>query len=821
MKTPNLSYLCKKHRKDCCMKISYTWLKDYIDFEDKITSPQELADVLTALGLEVEGIEKTGGVPGNLEGIVVGYVEEREKHPNSDHLSLCKVNVGGDNPLSIVCGAPNVDAGQKVPVALVGTMIYPEKDVNKAFKIKKSKIRGAVSMGMICSERELNIGDSHEGIMVLSPELVEGTPMAEVIELDEDYILEIGLTPNRIDGASHYGTARDLAAYLKRQARFPELNLPEGQFSALNPIPITIAHEEKCQRYTGIYIEGVRVKESPEWLQNRLVSIGLRPINNIVDITNYVMMELGQPLHAFDADELSGGEIVIKTLEAAQDFETLDGIKRKLLVDTDLMICDAERPLCIAGVMGGLNSGVTEKTQNIFLESAYFEPGTVRRTAKRLGLSTDSSFRFERGADPHMAPKAAIRAACLIIELAGGTASAIEDVQVKDFPPFEIDLSIERTQTLIGQAIPKAEIIAILQGLEIEVEEKEDGDMLALKVPPYRVDVQRPQDVMEEILRVYGYNNIEIPTRLNTSLDFKQYKDTFRLKQNYSNALSSSGYYETLTNSLVSKEFAKEGAVFMLNPLSEELAIMRQSVLPNCLEVIAYNQNRKNPNLACYEFAKTYNQHKNGYKEDEWLCMFVTGQKHATHWESKSPKVSLHTLSKEVERLQKWFNFSGTIDELEHEDFAYGLKLRYNKKEVLRYGKLSQEWVNKYSIRNEVFFLQANWEALTNIYFDNAVSFQPIPVYPSITRDLSLLLEESISFQQIEKLVMKCNPKLIREVALHDVYKGKNIEKGKKSYLISITLQDHTKTLQDKAADKLMSKVSRSLSYQLGAEIRK
>lgn len=797
------------------MKISYNWLKDYIDFT---YSPEELGDILTMLGLEVGKIEKVGGVAGNLEGVVVGSVLSAEQHPNADRLRVCKVDVGGEEALNIVCGAPNVAAGQKVAVATVGTVLQP-LGADKPFKIKKGKIRGEVSLGMICAEDELGIGTDHDGILVLDEQATIGQPAIDFIEIEQDFVLEIDLTPNRIDGASHFGAARDVAAYMRSQARLPEISLDNATLTEENPIPVTIEDEARCRRYTSIYISGVTVTDSPEWMKKRLQAIGLRPINNVVDITNYVLHELGQPMHAFDADQLEGGKIIVKTLPEAQKFVTLDEIERELEPGKDLMICDAEKPLCIAGTMGGVNSGVTEQTQNIFLESAHFDAGSVRKTSKRLGISSDSSFRFERGADPHMTETAALRAASLIVELAGGTASKVADVKLEEFPPYEVALSLPKVNRLIGKELGKEAIVEILEHLEMQVTDK--GDILDLKVPRYRVDVQRDVDVIEDILRVYGYNSVEIGTQMQSGVRFGQYRDTFRLKETYANHLSANGLYEVLNNSLVNVEQAEDEAVFIVNPLGPDTGLMRQSLMPGILENIQFNQNRQNEDLAVYEFGKTYWEDEDGYNEHEWLAIAVTGKRHPEHYAEKGGKVELGTLTREVERLQQWFGFRGELEETEQPDLAYGLALVVGDEEILWYGKVAEETAEEYDLRNEVFFLIADWPALIDLYYDSAPKYQPIPQYPGIRRDFSMLIDETVAFDEIRKVILKANPKLIRAVDLHDVYRGKGIPAGKKSYLVSIELRDDNKTLADKAAEKISQRAVQLLGKELGAEIRK
>ncbi len=801
------------------MKVSYNWLKEYIDFD---YTPDELKVILTMLGLEIGKVEEVGGIPGNLEGVVVGYVLSAEQHPNADRLRVTKVDIGEGDPVQIVCGAPNVAKGQKVPVATVGTTLYPfGKGEEGALKIKKGKIRGEVSLGMICAEDELGLGQGHKGILVLDEKLKAGTPFNQVIDLDRDYLMEIELTPNRIDGASHYGVARDLAAYLrdKNKLRLPDISLDLKKLKGENPIPVEIKDKERCKRYASIYIKGVKIEESPDWLKKRLSTIGLKPINNVVDITNYVLHELGNPLHAFDADKIQGGKIIVDTLRKKTKFETLVEGEKELLPEVDLMINDSRQPLCIAGTMGGINSGVDFDTQNVFLECAYFAPGTVRKTSKRLGINSDSSFRFERGVDPHMIPTAALRAASLIVEIAGGQASRMEDIRLDDFPPFEVELSMAKTIRLVGKDIPKQEILDILAALEIEIKEK--GDMLHLRVPPYRVDVRRDVDVIEDILRVYGYNNIEIPSKLNANLNFRPYRDIHSLRETYANYLAGAGYREVMNNSLTATEFGDDKAVPIVNPLSEELNILRQSMLPGVLESIRYNQNRQHPDLAFFEFGKTYRLTGQGYHEQEWLALTVTGARHPMHYEAKAPMVSLQTLTKEVERLQSWFGIEGKLRETDHEDFGYGLELRVDEQIIAKFGLVKTGWTEKFEVKNEVFHLLIDWQKLMELYFKQKTEFTDIPQYPSIRRDVSLLIDDHVSFDDIQERVFRANPKLIRKVELHDVYMGKGIPEGKKSYLVSYELQDEKKTLADKAAEKVTQRIMQLLEKELKAEIRK
>jgi len=799
------------------MKISYNWLKDYLDFT---YSPKRLCEILTDLGLEVGGMEVVGDTPEGLEGVVVGEILNVAAHPNADRLRICTVDINVDEPLSIVCGAPNVAVGQKVPVATIGTTLHPLE--GDPFKIKKSKIRGEVSMGMICAEDELGIGKDHSGIMVLASHLTPGASFKDTLALEKDYIIEIDLTPNRIDGGSHYGVARDLGAFMRKKPHLPPITIEENQLTRPNPILIEIQDTEKCKRFTALHVAGIKVKDSPEWLQNRLRLLGLKPINNVVDITNYVMMELGQPLHAYDAQKLSGQQILVKTMEEATTFVTLNGDSQDILPDKDLMICDAEHMLGIGGVMGGLDSGVTPETREILIEGAYFDPSAVRFTAKRLGLNTDAAYRFERGTDPHMTRTAVLRAASLVLELAGGTPSVLTDIQTREFPHFPVTFSLRRARTLFGKRISKAKQIEIMLALDIRVKEDPDNqDILYLEVPPYRVDVQRPQDVMEEILRVYGYNQIETPAKVNLSLDYRQYQDVFHLKHRYADHLSANGFYEIMNNSLTHEEFGDERVVPILNPLSEELGIMRQSMLPSMLQTIQYNQNRQQEDLKLYEFGRTYRREEDTYRENEWLAMAVTGKQHAPHWKQQPESVSLFTLTRECERLAAWFKLDGRWVEHHHPDYDYGLAYEVADRQLLHYGRVNGAWLAKYDLRNEVFFLCMDWNYLMDVYNLSEVVFQEISLYPSIRRDVSILVKSNVTFSHVRSVIREAHHTWIQHIDLHDIYMGEGIPEGYKSYLVSITLEDITQTLSDAAADKVMTRVYNLLQNKVGAEIRK
>ncbi|MBX7241528.1 MAG: phenylalanine--tRNA ligase subunit beta [Bacteroidia bacterium] len=800
------------------MKVSYNWLKSLLDFP---YTPDELSVILTGLGLEIEGIEPIGGKEVSFEKVVTGEVLTVRQHPNADRLRCCTVSVGGPEILSIVCGAPNVAEGQKVGVAIEGAILNPTGST-EPLKIKKGKIRGEESQGMICAEDELGLGTNHDGIMVLPADTPLGVPLEKILFPITDTQLEVAITPNRIDAASHYGVARDISAYSGLPLTFPEI-FPAEKCTGNNPVKITIADEDKCRRYSGIYIKGVTVTDSPEWLKEKLTAVGLRPINSVVDITNYVMMELGQPLHAFDADKIAGGEIIVRTLPETGKFVTLDEKERTIQAETDLMICDRQNPLCIAGVFGGLHSGVTTETRNIFLESAYFDATTVRKTAKRLGINTDSSFRFERGADPNMTIPASLRAVKLITEIAGGVPSEINEVKLAEFPPFEVELSIPKIQSLIGKKIPKAEIVTILHRLEMQTEEKGE-DTLMVKVPQYRVDVQRPQDIAEDILRVYGFNNVAFSDKISFSPQTGNRQNVYRLSQQVCNTLSAFGLYEIWNNSLTSRKYASENAVEMLNPLSEELAVMRESLLWGALEVIQYNQNRQNDSLALYEMGKVYRKSENEggrkYHEQELLGVWLTGAKHAFHWDNKAPETTLFTLTKVVEKLAAALKIQGEIRETNHPEMDYALEYVSKKQSVFVWGKVKHEAQTRMDLRNEVFYLVGDWAKMVKLYFEQTVIYQPLSLYPGISRDISMLIPEKETYENIRKAVLQVNP-LIKTVALHDVYRGKNIAEGKKSYLISLFIQDENGTMGDSVADKIWEKVCKTLENRMGAEIRK
>lgn len=799
------------------MKISYNWLKQYIEFD---WSPEELADRLTMSGLEVEGMERYETIPGGLEGVVVGEVKACTPHPNADKLSVCKVDIGADELLSIVCGAPNVAAGQKVPVATVGTTLHPLS--GEPFKIKKAKIRGEESRGMICAEDELGLGAGHDGIIVLDEGTAVGTPGRDVFDVEVDTILEIGLTPNRVDASSHYGVARDVAALLRKKAILPDVHELDPDLVGKNPISITLPEPERCPRYVGVYIAGVTVKESPDWLQHRLKSIGLRPINNIVDITNFVLHELGQPLHAFDADRIRGGAIIVKTLPEDTKFTTLDDQERTMLAGQDLMICDGEGPVAVAGVMGGQNSEVEAGTTNIFLESAYFEPTGIRRTASRLGLKTDASYRFERGVDPNNTAAATIRATKLILELAGGKASMLVDENKADYEAFEITFDIRRANKIMGREFTHEEIADILTALDINVAKGIDDNQLQLHVPQYRVDVRRPQDIMEEILRIYGYNNLELPTHNQLSLNLEKRLDTHGLQERYFDYLAGSGWAEIITNPLVPASTATESTANLINNLSEDMAVMRDNMLQTGLGVIEYNHQRKLFDLQLVEFGKTYSHEGEEFGEQEWIALYITGTKAPAHWDGKTAPSTFFTLARELERLQSWFGFSGDVREMEANDtWAYGLELLRGERVIARYGQVHAAQLQRRDIRGDVYFGMIDWQQVLRLHRKAKVVYRPVPKFPAIRRDISMIVAAGTGFRTIADTIRSCNPKLIRAIGITDVYRGDRIGEGKKSYLLNVTMLDEAKTMTDKTADKLMDRIFAKLENDLGVEIRK
>jgi phenylalanyl-tRNA synthetase beta chain len=827
------------------MKISYNWLKQYIDLTE---SPEDLAKKLTFAGLEVEDITAREAVPGGLAGVVIGEVLTCAKHPNADKLSLTTVAVGADNPLKIVCGAPNVAAGQKVLVATIGTTLYPAE--GEPFQIKKSKIRGEESEGMICAEDELGLGNSHAGIMVLTTDLPNGTPAAQYFNFETDYIFEIGLTPNRADAASHWGVARDLRVLLDKSISKPNIDSFKPDNQSLS-VPVTVENLGACPRYSGVVIKNLQVKESPDWLKNRLLSIGLRPINNVVDITNFVLHELGQPLHAFDVDKIGGKAIKVKTLPQDTPFVSLDGLTRKLS-ERDLMICDAnDAPMCIGGVFGGSNSGVSEQTTAIFLESACFSPDYIRKSEQYHGLKTDASFRFARGTDPNGTVFALQRAALLIQEVAGGEiASEIIDIYPSPIPAFEVPVLYYHIDRLIGKKLAKDLIKKILTQLEIEILNETAEGFLA-KVPPYRVDVQREADIIEEIARLYGYENIEFGETLGASYlaDFPEV-DANKIQFKITQMLAANGFSEMLNNSLTKptyielvKSLDATQNVEILNKLSEELAVMRQTLLFSGLEVLAYNLNRKQKDLKFFEFGKIYKYTppspplsggendnaplvKGGtggvsaYLEKMRLSIFLVGNQKAETWREKSKAGEFHDLATAVMKVLQKMNITEVKTEAWQDDiYQYGAIYKLKNREIARLGSVQKTILKAFNIKTEVFYADLDWEFLLNRYSD-AIQYDEVSKFPEVRRDLSLILEKTVSFQQIKDLAYQKERKLLKSINVFDVFEGESLG-GKKSYSISFMLEDKTATLTDEAIDRVMQKLMQAYETELGAVIRK
>lgn len=822
------------------MNISYTWLQRYLDID---LPAEKVSEILTSIGLETDGTHSVESIRGGLRGLVVGKVLTCEAHPDSDHLHLTTVDVGGEAPLNIVCGAPNVAAGQSVIVATVGTTLY---DGDKEFVIKRSKIRGAESLGMICAEDEIGVGTSHAGIIVL-PEgrYAPGTPAAEVFDVFTDDIIEVELTPNRIDAASHYGVARDLAAWLTANGHTPRLRKPSvEQFridSAEGGIPVEVIAADGAPRYSGITLRGVTVKESPEWLRNLLTAIGQRPINNIVDITNFILHGLGQPMHCFDLAHVKGDKIVVRRADEGQKFVTLDGIERTLSA-ADLMICNAEEPMCIAGVFGGLDSGVTDATTDVFLESAYFNPTSIRKSARRHGLNTDASFRFERGIDPNGTVYALKLAALLVKELAGGTiCGPLIDCYPQPIEPFAVELSLDYLRRLIGKDIPTDTVKTILHGLEIEIAAETD-DVLQLRVPTYRVDVQRPCDVVEDVLRIYGYNNVEFGEQVKSSLSIKGFVDEKKAVQTMiSEQLTGLGFNEILNNSLTAAAYYAEldtypakACVELLNPLSTDLNVVRQTLLFGGLESIAHNINRRSPNLRFYEFGNCYSYNADAatpqgkelapYSEHSMLGIWLTGRKAEGSWAQPNADLTIYDLKAVVENILRRLGISSRAIAIEQfKSDIYSAALRYSHRsgqQLATLGIVSRKLLKMTDVEQDVFYAELDWNALIRLEMKNKVEFAELPKSMPVKRDLSLLLDKAVAFADVERTVQQAERKLLRSVQLFDVYEGKNLDAGKKSYAISLTLQDDERTLKDKEIEKAMSRIIAALQKELGAQLR-
>jgi phenylalanyl-tRNA synthetase beta chain len=799
------------------MKISYNWLKEFIN-TDK--TPEQISTILTGTGLEVESVEKVQAVPGGLAGLVIGYVKETAQHPNADRLKVTKVDVGAGEDLQIVCGAANVAAGQKVIVATVGTTVHPV--TGEPFLIKESKIRGEVSLGMICAEDEIGLGTSHEGIMVLAADAPVGTPVKEYFKLNDDYMYEIGLTPNRADAVSHLGTARDIAAFLKIGITKPDISA----FKVDNTdrvIEVVVENEAASPRYAGLTISGIEVKESPQWLKERLAVIGVRSINNVVDATNYVLHDLGQPLHAFDADAIKGNKVIVKNCAEGTIFKTLDDVERKLSAD-DLMICNAEAPMCIAGVFGGADSGVKATTTSIFLESAYFNAVSVRKTAKRHGLKTDASFRFERGTDPDMVIFALKRAALLIKEIAGGQISSnIIDLYPNPVAPFDVDLSYSNVHRLIGQVIPHEEIVAIIKALDIKIV-SESAEGLILKVPPYRVDVTRDVDVIEEILRIYGYNNIYIPTQVRASLSASPKPEKDTVQNLLSDLLTANSFNEIMSNSLTKSAYSSdlESAVKILNPLSSDLDVMRQTMLFSGLEAIAYNQNRQNADIKFYEFGKVYSVKEDKYIESQRFAIFMSGATASAQWNQKTTAATFYNLKAIVDGILQKLNITDiTTEDCTCKKMAYGLNYIKNNKTLVKFGAVAKDALKKADVDKEVFYADFSFDQIMQLVKKNKIVYQEISKFPAVKRDLSMLIDKSVSFGQLKQIAQRTERKLLKDINVFDVYEGDKLPAGKKSYALSFIIQDAEKTLTDKAIDAIMQKLIYNLEKEAGAEIRK
>ena len=808
------------------MKISYNWLKQFINID---WTPEKTSELLTNLGLEVEGIEAYASVKGGLKGIVVGEVKTCKQHPNADRLKLTTVDVGDDQILKIVCGAPNVAAGQKVAVATIGTTLYTKE--GESWKIKKGKIRGEESHGMLCAEDELGLGPNHDGIMVLDKDSVIGSPLADIFNIENDVVFEIGLTPNRADAMSHYGTARDLKAGLIQEGLNPELMSPSvSGFHVDNrtlKIDVAVESKDKAPRYCGITISGAKIEASPGWMQQRLKAIGLQPINNVVDITNYVMHSLGQPLHAFDADKIADQKIIVRNAKKDEKFTTLDGIERSLDVE-DLMICDNNGPMCIAGILGGLNSGISNSTTNIFLESAYFDPVSIRKSAKRHGISTDASFRFERGIDPEKTKYVLKYAASLISEITGGEISSDpSDEYSKKIKDKQVFLSFENINKLIGQKIPKETVKEILSSLEIKVNNVTESG-LGLTIPAYRNDVEREVDVIEELLRVYGYNNISINDKLNSSISNASKNNGHKIENALANQLVSLGFYEIMTNSLTTQKYTALSAslntndsITLLNPLSNDLATLRRSMLFSGLETIAYNLNRQQESLRLFEFGKTYHLANEERKENKHLSILMTGQKAPLHWRNQKENIDFFYTKGIVSALIEKMGVSKLKSSpATNAIFEEGQMLKLGKTTLVEYGIVKNSISTTFGIDQAVYFVDFKWDAIENFIKTTNVKFKPIPKFPEVKRDFALLIDEGISFEAIYKVAKQTDQKYLKEISLFDVYKGNNLPTGKKSYAISFTLQDSTKTLTDKEIETIMSKLQKQLEKKVGAELR-
>lgn len=797
------------------MRISYNWLKNFIDINK---TPEELSLILTDIGLEVESLEVEQSIPGGLEGLVVGEVITCEQHPNADKLKVTTVNVGGPELLHIVCGAPNVRVGLKVIVAQVGTTCYPTN--GESFKITKSKIRGEVSEGMLCGEDEIGLGTSHAGIVELSADAEIGSLVKTYFNMEDDYCYEIGLTPNRADAASHLGVARDLAAYFRSNVKALDLGAFESK--STKGTTVQVDSLEDAPRYSGINIKNIKVGESPEWLRNKLKAIGVRSINNIVDVTNYILHDLGQPLHAFDQDKIAGNQIVVRKAKEGEPFKTLDAVERKLSAE-DLVIADAEEPMCIAGIFGGEYSGVTEDTTSIFLESAYFNPVSVRKTSKRHALKTDSSFRFERGTNPDITVEALKKAAILIAEVAGGeVASEIVDIYPNPIKPFEFPVSYRNVQRVIGKDIPADTIrdIIVSLGIELKNETEEGFDVL---VPAYKVDVIREIDVVEEVLRIYGYNNIELKTQIKASLNTSEKPDKEVVLNQVADLLISNGYREILSNSLTKEDYLEnpETAVKLLNPLSSDLDVMRQNLLFSALVAVGYNQKRKNSDLKVFEYGRSYNLLEGTYIEKQLFSLTIAGKKEQEQWNNTNSIVNFYDIKSAVDGIINRLKVDGIrIEDYEGSYFDYGLSYRKGEKVLVSFGSVSKANLKKADVDGPVFFAQFDWDLLVKVIKKNKITYKEVSKFPSVRRDLALLLDDSITFEQLRLIANKTERKLLKDVQIFDVYKGDKLPEGKKSYALSFVLQDEEKTLTDKQIDAIIQKLIINFEKEVGASVR-
>lgn len=814
------------------MNISFNWLKKYILLD---MNADDTAKKLTSLGLEVGVVEPIESIKGGLEGLVVAKVVECENHPDSDHLHVTKVDNGSGELLQVVCGAPNCRAGLKTIMATIGTKLY---DGDNCFTIKKSKLRGVESYGMLCAEDEIGVGASHDGIIELPDDVPVGTPAKDYYKIENDTLIEVDITPNRADAISHLGVARDLAAALNLKLLRPSVDAFKVDNENLK-IGVNVANSEACPRYTGVTMTGITVKESPEWLKNRLTSIGQRPINNVVDVTNFILHELGQPLHAFDADKIKGGEINVRTLPAGTKFTTLDGVERELS-DSDLMICNKEEGMCIAGVFGGLESGVKEGTTSIFIESAYFNPVWVRKTARRHGLNTDASFRYERGCDPNIAVYALKRAALLIKEVAGGEVSSqITDIYPTPIEDFKVEVSYRKINDLIGKEIPQDTIKSILSGLEIKIEKEENGT-LHLLVPPYRVDVKRDVDVIEDILRVYGYNNIMPGDSVKSSISYSHVPDSYKLQNNVSRHLTGAGFSEILNNSLTKisyynglTSYPAESAVRIMNPLGSDLSVMRQTLLFGGLESIARNRNRKRTNLKFYEFGECYhyNSAKAGgenplaaYSEELHLGIWLSGNRYEPSWTDAERPLTFFDLKAHVINVLRRIGIQeSTYVTKTIENDIYSQAICFETRtgaQIAMLGIISKKQLKAFDIDADVFYADLFWDKILRQIKSDAITYADLPKYPEVKRDLALLLDKSVEFEQIENLAFQTERKLLKRVVLFDVYEGKGIEEGKKSYAVNFTLQDTEKTLEDRQIDNVMNRLIKAFTEKLNATIR-